>query len=399
LAFGVRGKILGMDRGALLFRLGLLGLICGIQVFATTPLQPDAKTDAQASESVDSKADTTPTSGMSSLAIGGWVGVAIFATILLLVIATIFIRGRNKKGLPTTVRGEVVKVTGLANDVDPYVVVSSLGEMAHRTEFQFHPGENAVFEEPFTWSVSPKEMEKFKSTGKVRFEVFNMKGADYSAADATLGAVEIPVSELFTEGQVERVEALRLRTKKGVVINVKVGIFAEHFFFQSMNRFNQYWRLRRTEISFWARVLSIGFVFYALFAGLRYFDEVSHWALGVTDIVVGCVIGFNILPHMLYWVGIHILDRIKVDSLFAMMSLFFSSGSAMVSVWRFLGPSNGSEAVDHLVLTGFAFLLGVLFLVGELRNEPGTSCLGSLFSSLCGCCFGGSRGALLRAAI
>jgi hypothetical protein len=274
-----------------------------------------------------------------------------------------------------------------------------MGEMAHRTEFNIHPGETAMFEEMFTWSVSPRDIEKFKSTGKVRFEVFNLKGADYSAADPTLGAVEIPVSELFSEGQVERVEALRLRTKKGVVINVKIGIFAEHFFFQSMNRFAQYWRLRRREVSFWSRVLSIGFVLYALWSGLRYFDNVNHFALGVTDIVVGAVIGFNIFPHMLYWVGIHLLDRIKVDSLFAMVSLYLSCGSAMITVWRVFGPSNIKEVIDHMILIGYVFFLGLLFLVGELRNEPGASCFGSLVSSLCGCCFGGSRAALLRRAL
>jgi hypothetical protein len=327
------------------------------------------------------------------------VGVAVFGGIVLLVILTIFIRGRNSKGLPTTVRGEVVKVSGLENDVDPYVVVSSMGEMAHRTEFQIHPGESALFEEPFTWSVSHKDIDKFKSTGKVRFEVFNLKGADYSAGDATLGAVEIPVAEIFTEGQVERVEALRLRTKKGIVINVKIGVFSEHFFFQSMNRFHQYWRLRKTEVSFWARVLSIFFVVYCLFSGLRYFDMVSKWAIGVTDIVVGCVIGFNILPHMLYWVGIPWLEKLKVDSLFAMMTLYFSCGSSMLTVWRLVGPSQIPEVIDHLVLSGLAFLLGALFLVGEFRNEPGASCLGSLFNSLCGCCFGGSRAALLRRAL
>ena len=292
-----------------------------------------------------------------------------------------------------------MKVSGLGNDVDPYVVVSSMGEMAHRTEFNIHPGETAVFEEAFTWSVAPRDVEKFKSTGKIRFEVFNMKGAGYSASDATLGAVEIPVSELFTEGQVERLEALRLRTKKGVVINVKVGIFAEHSFFQSMNRFNQYWRLRRTEISFWARVLSIGYVVYSILTGLRYFDILSHWALGVTDIVIGSIIGFNILPHILYWVGIHLLDKLKVDSLFAMMTLYFSCGSAMITVWRFMGPSQIPEVFDHIILIGLSFFLGGLFLVGEFRNEPGSSCLGSLFNSLCGCCFGGSRAALLRHAI
>lgn len=371
----------------------------GIQLVASASLKPDVTPDTKDSDPVSPKASATVDTGKSALEIGGWVGVAIFGAIMLLVIAGIFIRGRNKKGVPTTVRGEVVKVTGLANDVDPYVVVSSMGEMAHRTEFQIHPGESATFEETFTWSVSPKDIEKFKSTGKVRFEVFNMKGADYSAGDGTLGAVEIPVSELFTEGQVERLEALRLRTKKGVVINVKVGIFAEHFFFQSMNRFHQYWRLRRTEVSFWARVLSIGFVFYALLSGLRYFDMKDHFGVGVADIVVGCVIGFNILPHLLYWVGIHLLDKIKVDSLFGMMTLYFSCGSSMITVWRFLGPSAIPEVVDHLILTGLAFLLGALFLIGELRNEPGASCLGSLFSSLCGCCFGGSRTALLRAAL
>ena len=325
--------------------------------------------------------------------------IGVFGSIILLAALVIFIRGRNLKGVPTTVRGEVVKVSGLANDVDPYVVVSSMSEMAHRTDFIIHPGETATFGEAFTWSVAPRDVEKFKSTGKIRFEVFNMKGTGYAASDPTLGAVEIPVSELFTEGQVERVEALRLRTKKGVVINVKVGIFAEHSFFQSMNRFNQYWRLRRTEISFWARVASIFYVVYSILTGLRYFDELSHWAIGVTDLVVGSVVGFNILPHTLYWVGIHLFDKIKVDSLFAMMMLYVSCGSSMISVWRFFGPSNIHEVVDHLVLVGLSFFLALCFLVAEFRNEPGASCLGSLFNSLCGCCFGGSRAALLRHAI
>ena len=327
------------------------------------------------------------------------VGVAIFGVIILLVVLTIMVRGRNTKGVPTTVRGEVSKVSGLDSDVDPYVVVSSMGEMAHRTDFRIHPGDTAIFEELFTWSVSPRDIEKFKSTGKVRFEVFNLKGADYSAGDPTLGAVEIPVSELFTEGQVERVEALRLRTKKGIVINVKIGIFAEHFFFQSINRFAQYWRMRRSEVSFWTRFISIGLVTYCMLTGLRYFDQPSHWAVGITDIVVGCVIGFNLLPHVLYWVGIHVLDRIKIDSLLSWVMLYFSCGSSMITVWRFLGPSNVQEVLDHMILIGLTYFFGLLFLIGEFRNEPGASCLGSLVGSICGCCFGGSRAALLRRAL
>ena len=306
------------------------------------------------------------------------------------------------KGVPNTIRGEVTKLSGLSNDVDPYVVVSSMGEMAKRTEFRIRPGDSAVFEESFTWSVSPKDLDKFRSSGKVRFEVFNMKGGGYSVADPSLGAVEIPVSELYTEGQIERVEALRLRTKKGVVINVKIGIFAEHFFFQSLNRFVQYWRLRQREVSFWARVFSIPLTGFSILFGLEYFTTKTSRVLGITDISIGAVIGFTILPHLFHWVGITFLDVIRMESLLSTFSLYVSCVSTMAAISKYFGPSDPLDALAHLILMIALSALSLMFLVGDLRAEPGASCLGStvgsLFTSLFGCCFGG-RAALLRQAL
>ena len=306
------------------------------------------------------------------------------------------------KGLPNTIRGEVTKLSGLSNDVDPYVVVSSMGEMAQRTEYRIRPGDTAVFAEAFAWSVSYKELDKFRSTGKVRFEVFNMKGGGYSVADPSLGAVEIPVTELYTEGQIERVEALRLRTKKGVVINVKIGIFAEHFFFQSLNRFVQYWRLRQREVSFWARVFSIPLTVFLLLIGLDYFSTKTSRVLGITDISVGAVIGFTTLPHMLHWVGISFLDVIRMESLLSAFSLYGSCISTMAAISKYFGPSDPLDSLSHILLMAGVGVVALMFLVGDLRGEPGASCLGStlgsLFGSLCGCCFGG-RAALLRQAL
>jgi len=334
--------------------------------------------------------------------IGGWVGVGILGAIILIVVLTLIIRGRNVKGLPNTVRGEITKVSGLADDVDPYVVVSSMNEMAHRTDFRIRPGESATFDETFTWSVSPADLEKFRTAGKVRFEVFNLKGAAYSAADPSLGAVEIPVSELYTEGQIEKIEALRLRTKKAIVINVKIGIFAEHFFFQSMNRFAQYWRMRQREISFWARFFSIPLSVYCIFTGLKYFERTNEKSMGITAIATGSVIAFTMLPHVLYWVGIRWLDAIKLDSLLSTFSLYTSCVSAMITVWRLFGPSDPIEVLDYFVTMLVMGVLALLFLAGDLKGEPGASCLGrtlgSLFKTLC-CCFGSSRATILRAAL
>ena len=320
----------------------------------------------------------------------------------MLAIIALIIRGRNVKGLPNTVRGEISKVSGLADDVDPYVVVSSMNEMAHRTDFRIRPGESATFEEKFTWAVAPSDLDKFRTGGKVRFEVFNLKGAAYSAADPSLGAVEIPVSELYTEGQVEKIEALRLRTKKAIVINVKIGIFAEHFFFQSMNRFAQYWRMRQREISFWTRFFSIPLAVYCIFTGLKYFDTTDHKAMGITAMATGSVIAFNMLPHVLYWVGIRWLEAIKLDSLLSTFTLYLSCVSAMITVWRLFGPSDPINVLDYFIGMLVMAFLALLFLAGDLKGEPGASCLGrtlgSLFKSLC-CCFGSSRASILRAAL
>lgn len=319
--------------------------------------------------------------------------------LIIIFIIAVIVRGRNVKGSPNTIRGEVIKVSGLSNDVDPYVVVSSMGEMAHRTEYRIRPGETVVFEESFAWSVSPRGLERFKSVGKVRFEVYNMKGGGYSVSDPSLGAVEIPVSDLFTEGQIEKVEALRLRTKKGLVINVKIGIFAEHSFFQSLNRFVQSWRLRRREVSFWARVFSIPLSFFLIVFGLDYFSSKTSRVLGITDVSVGAVIGFTILPHMLHWIGLSFLDAIRMESLLSAFSLYVSCVSTMAAISRYFGPSDPLDALAHLLLMMGVCVMALMFLIGDLRSEPGASCLGSsvgsIFSSLCGCCFGG-RGALLR---
>lgn len=311
-------------------------------------------------------------------------------------------------GYPNTVRGEIGKVSGLDNDVDPYVVVSSMGEMAHRTDFKIRPGETANYNEPFVWAVAPKSIEKFRTAGKVRFEVFNMKGSTYSVADPSLGAVEIPVPELYTEGQIERTEALRLRTKKGVVINVKVGIFAEHFFFQSMNRFYQYWKLRQREVSFWARVFSIACSFFLVTVGLEYFENGDangghRRTLGITDIVAGSVMGFATLPHALHWIGISLFDSLRMQSLLSVSSLYLSIVSTMIAVSHYFGPPDPLDTLGHFLLIGFTGLLAFLFLVGDFRGEPGSSCLGrtlgSVFGSVCSCCFGGGRAAMLRAAV
>ena len=331
------------------------------------------------------------------------VGVGIMGAILILFVISMIVRGRNVKGLPNTLRGEISKLSGLPSDVDPYVVVSSMGEMAHRTEFIMRPGEVAVYDEPFTWSVAPNHLQKFRTSGKVRFEVFDMKGSTYSVADPSLGAVEIPVTELYTEGQIERIEALRLRTKKGVAINVKVGIFAEHFFFQSLNRFVQYWLLRQREYSFWARVLSIPLTVFLITVGLGYFYSVGDYkTLGICDIVVGSLIGFSVLPHALHWIGIRFLDGIRMGSLLSASSLYLSCASTMIAISRYFGPRDPLDTLDHFLLILAMCVVSLLFLVGDFRGEPGASCLGrtigSLFSTLC-CCFGGGRAALLRAAI
>lgn len=312
-------------------------------------------------------------------------------------------RGRNLKGLPNTVRGEVGKVSGLSNEVDPYVVVSSMTEMCHRTEFKIRPGETCAFDEPFKWSVSAKDLDKFKQAGKVRFEVFNMKGVTYNIADPSLGAVEIPIPDLYVEGQVERMEALRLRTKKGIVISVKIGIFAEHFFFQSFNRFVQSWKLRQREVSFWTRVLSIAFSVLSILVGLYYIEASEFKAIGITDIVVGSVVGAIMLPHIMHWLGITFLDGIKMDSLGASSSLYATCGSTMFAIWKWVGPSDPFNCLGHFLLIGGVFLGALLFFIGDLRGEPGSSCLGralgGMLSTVCGCCMGGSRVALIRQAL
>ena len=331
------------------------------------------------------------------------VGVAIASAFVILIIVFMIIRGRNVNGVPNTIRGEVGKVSGLPNDVDPYVVVSSMGEMAHRTTYRPRPGDTAVFEESFAWAVSPNAAYKFRTAGKIRFEVFNMKGAGYSVADGSLGAVEIPISELYTEGQIERVEALRLRTKKGVVINVKVGVFAEHSFYQSMNRFGQMWRLRQREVSFWARLFSIGLAVMLIFLGLEYFHEKDHRSLGLCDLVVGSVIGATLVPHVFHWAGITLLDMLRMESLLSAWSLYISSASTMGVMSHYFGPVDPLDTLGHFLLIGATGLVAIMFLIGDFRGEPGSSCLGrslgAVFGTACSCCFGSTRASMLRAAV
>jgi len=307
-------------------------------------------------------------------------------------------KGRNLKGLPNTVRGEVSKVSGLANDVDPYVVVSSMTEMCHRTEFKIHPGETCTYNESFSWSVSAVDLEKFKSTGKVRFEVFNMKGTTYALTDSSLGAVEIPIPELYVEGQVEKMEALKLRTKKGIVISVKIGIYAEHFFFQSFNRFLQSWKLRQKEVSFWTRVASIGLSVACILVGLYYLHETDLKTLGITEIVVGSIVGGLTLPHVVHWVGVTILDIVKMDSLGGLMSLYMTCATSMFGIWKYVGPSDPLNCVGYFLLLAALLLCSILFFVGDLRGEPGSSCIGRTLGGMCSCCTG-SRAALIRQAL
>ena len=308
-------------------------------------------------------------------------------------------RGRNSKGLPNTIRGVIGKVSGLGADVDPYVVVSSMGELAHRTECMARPGESATFDVAFTWSVSPADLSRFKSTGTVKFEVLSLKGKTYAVSDPSLGAVEIPISELYTEGQVERTEALRLRTKKGVIINVKIGVFAEHHFFQALNRFVQSWRLRQREISFWTRLLSVALVTLLLLLGINYLENTAHKSMGICDIVIGSVIGAVMLPHVLHWTGVTLLDGIRMESLFAAFSLYFSCASTMVLVWKYFGPPDPAEILAHFLLVAATGFCALLFLIADFNGEPGASCLGRAIGSIFGCCFGGSRMAVIRHAL
>jgi hypothetical protein len=326
------------------------------------------------------------------------VGVGILGAIFLGFIVTMIFKGRNLRGLPNTIRGEVLKVSGLSNEVDPYVVVSSMTEMCHRTEFKIHPGETCVYNERFTWSVSANDLEKFKQVGKVRFEVFNMKGTTYALTDSSLGAVEVPIPELYVEGQVERMEALRLRTKKGIVVSVKIGIYAEHFFFQSFNRFLQSWKLRQREVSFWTRVVSIGLSVGAILVGLYYLHESEYKSLGITDIVVGSIVGGTILPHVMHWLGVTILDVVKMDSLGACMSLYMTCATSMFAIWKWIGPSDPLNCIAHFLLIAALLLGAILFFVGDLRGEPGSSCIGRTLGGMCSCCTG-SRAALIRQAL
>ena len=378
-----------------------------------TDLAP-ASAAAPAVATPDSKAApalrTTPEDPKSS--VGGWyvimfmysqcvfrVGVSIIFALFVLFVVTMIFRGRNTKGLPNTIRGVIGKVSGLSTDVDPYVVVSSMGEMSHRTDCLMRPGEVGTFDEAFTWSVSPTDISRFRSVGKIKFEVLNLKGSTYAVSDPSLGAVEIPISELYTEGQVERMESLRLRTKKGVVINVKIGVYAEHHFFQALNRFVQSWKLRQKEISFWTRIFSVFLVAILLSLGLHYLENSDWKTLGICDIVVGSVIGAVLLPHVLHWMGITFMDPIRMESLFGGFSLYVSSASTMIAIWKYFGPTDPALVIGHFLLIAALGFSALLYLAADLKGEPGASCLGRAFGNMFGCCFGGSRMSMVRHAL
>jgi hypothetical protein len=394
-------KIMKLDKQELLVVLSLV--ISAVLLSGADTLAPEAVAEDASPEPAKTGLNSTITIpiGHNRFSIAAWVAIAFIALLIIIFVLTIVFKGRNTQGLPNTIRGEIVKVSGLSTTVDPYVVVSSMGEMCHRTSFKLRPGETAQFNELFAWSVAPYEITRFKQAGKVKFEVFNMKEVGYSVMDPSLGAVEIPISELYVEGQVEKLEGLRLRTKKGVVINVKVGIFAEHFFFQSFNRFLQSWRLRQREVSFWARVLSIILSTFLIFSGLIYLETPNCRSIGVTDVCVGAIIGAILVPHVLHWIGSTFLDILKLDSLLSTASIYLTCASVMGGVWRYLGPSDPLEVAGHFGLIGCVGFGALLFFIGDLRGEPGASCLGralgGAFSTIFGCCCGSSsKAALLR---
>jgi hypothetical protein len=332
--------------------------------------------------------------------IGGWIGSFLLGGLMLLIALTIVWRGRNYEGYPNTVRCEIIEVTGLPDRITPYVSVSVLGELMHRTDFLVPTGRLCTFNESFRWSVSYRDMRRFRSEGLIKFELCDMKGEDYDISDRPILQVPIPVRDLYVEGQVERMEPLSLTrgggASNGVVMRVRLGIFSEHYFYQSLNRFIQSWRLRRTEISFWTFFISIPISIILVVCGVGALPYPSRRVCGISDIVTGSLFLFLLLPHLLHWVGSTFLDKIRLEGLLSWASLCASTASTLVTVYKWVGPAEPVDVWYHFVGITWTALSVVLFVLSELRNEPGASCIGStvgeaLRSCLSCCCFRRSK--------
>ena len=263
---------------------------------------------------------------------------------------------------------------GLKDAKNVQVIVSCMNETVVSTRSVTCEDGSALFEEIFSWSVSLKDVGRFSSLGIVCFEIFNAQESE----PLLITTVEVSVKMLLEEGNVERVEPLRLQDECGVALDLRIGVFSEKGLFHSLNRFKQHWKLRRVEISFWTRLFSSCLAGVCLFVGAQLVD--SDLYLGLTDVVVGSIMGSIMWSHAMSWAGIHILEILKFDVLGVPAIFSFLSFTIMLALWLVLARASDSKWVcAHIVTTGMTGLTFLLFLLAEVRKEPGSGWLRNLF--------------------
>lgn len=355
---------------------------------------------------------------------GPIIGVVVVVLLFLGVLAYCCSRSSKIRARPNTVVGEIASIEGIQKSVSEsdrmclYVVVSFNQEPIHVTKIAFANRSRISFNEKFQWAMNASDVMRLrKPTGyKFRFEIYDMRGSTYADNDEQLLSKEIPAADVMnayygssspsssllsskksvssaggassksgSSGSSSGMLSMLIETRQGWTLHAKVGFSVAGSFEQQLLRFKQAWKVLSMQLSFWTRILCLALSISMCAIGVELMcQSVGTFAAGVSDVITGTLLGLMVLPHVLRWVGISVLDKLLYsESLMAMWSFCFSSVATGLTIYHIAGDGSVLTHKSHIALLICLGFAGLLFLISDIRQEPGSSLVGTFLS----CCF------------
>ncbi|KAF4759250.1 hypothetical protein FOZ63_027916 [Perkinsus olseni] len=221
---------------------------------------------------------------------------------------------------------------------------------------------------PFRYSLRPEKARDFplrKSVVKVTLYQSSDDGAK------SLGSGEVSCNNLkdvrMTGGAME---TFNVNISRFGMVTVKAGLGFSGWSEQKLDRLRASWRKKRSEVSFWTRLLlAPAEAVLLILKGVEGITHLHNVILSTYDLFCATTIAMLTLPFLLNYVGLSMFDKLKYKELRWTWATYSSLSGTGVLLWRVLGTF---PAFSHLALYGGLGLLALLFMLADFRGESGS---------------------------
>ncbi|KAF4651835.1 hypothetical protein FOL47_011392, partial [Perkinsus chesapeaki] len=290
---------------------------------------------------------------------------------------------QHYSGMPNKVLGQVVSAE-LRTKLDRacFVTVQCGKDDDTVLETRAVAGSGGVvhWNDHFRYSVSP-EKARDHPLRKTAIKLTLYQNSDDGAK--SLGSGEISCSSLKDvrmNGGV--MEAHNVTISRFGIVIVKAGLGFSGWSEQKVDRLRASWRKKRSEISFWTRLLlSPAEATLLILKGIEGITHLHNFILSVFDLAVAATIVILTLPFLLNYVGLSMFDKLKIKELRWTWTTYSSLSGTGILLWRLFGTF---PAFWHLGLYCGLGLLALLFMIADFRGESGSGVISRAVGKVAG---------------